>query len=316
MQSGSETATLQSETTSRRDELSERRPRGFTFPHPVLAYYALTFAISWGGVLMVVGGPGGIPATSDQIARLMPLAIVFMLFGPSIAGVLMTALVDGKKGLHELLSHLLMWRVGAPWYAVALLTAPVVYTVVLGLLSLSSPAFLPGIIVTHDKLPFLLVGTAPGLLVGFLEELGWTGFAIPRLRLRYGVVVTGLIAGVLWGAWHILTNDLWAAAIVKGEIPLGVYVMLNGFGMLIGQLPAFRLLMVWMYDRTGSLLLAMLMHASLVFSTFVLGPVGLTGVSGLVYGYAIGGAMWLVVALVATRKGAQFSQIALRTRVV
>jgi membrane protease YdiL (CAAX protease family) len=62
--------------------------------------------------------------------------------------------------------------------------------------------------VTHDKLPFLLVGTAPGLLVGFLEELGWTGFAIPRLRLRYGVVITGLIAGVLWGAWHLLTNDL------------------------------------------------------------------------------------------------------------
>jgi hypothetical protein len=108
---------------------------------------------------------------------------------------------------------------------------------------------------------------------------------------------------------------LWAAAIVKGEIPLGVYVMLTAFGLLVGQLPAFRLLMVWMYDRTGSLLLAMLMHASLVFSTFVLGPVGLTAVSGLVYGYAIGGAMWLVVALVATRKGAQFSRIALRARV-
>jgi hypothetical protein len=126
LQSAPETATLQSETTSRRDELGECQPRGFTFPHPVLAYYALTFAISWGGILMVVGGPGGIPGTSAQIARLMPLAIVFMLFGPSIAGILMTALVDGKKGLYELLSHFLEWRVGARWYAVALLTAPVV----------------------------------------------------------------------------------------------------------------------------------------------------------------------------------------------
>jgi hypothetical protein len=110
MQSGPETETLQSETTGRLAELSKRPPRGFTFPHPVLSYYALTFAISWGGILMVVGGPGGIPGTSDQIARLMPIAIVFMLFGPSLAGILMTALVDGKKGLHQLLSHLLKWR--------------------------------------------------------------------------------------------------------------------------------------------------------------------------------------------------------------
>jgi uncharacterized protein len=185
----------------------------------------------------------------------------------------------------------------------------------LGVLSLSSSAFRHGIIVTGDKLPFLLVGTAPGLLVGFLEELGWTGFAIPRLRSRYGVVVTGLIAGVMWGAWHILTNDLWAAGVMQGEILLGAYVTLTGFGLLVGQLPAFRLLMVWVYDQTGSLLLAMLMHASLVFSTFVLGPVGLTGVSGLVYGYAIGAAMWLVVALLAASKIVRVSRVALRTHI-
>jgi hypothetical protein len=87
MQSGSTTATLQSETTSRPDELSEPRARGYTFAHPVLSYYVLTFAISWGGILLVVRGLGGIPGTSDRTARLMPLAIVFMLFGPSIAGI-------------------------------------------------------------------------------------------------------------------------------------------------------------------------------------------------------------------------------------
>jgi membrane protease YdiL (CAAX protease family) len=74
--------------------------------------------------------------------------------------------------------------VDAGWYVVALLTAPLVHTVVLLALSLTSPVFLPGIVTASDKVPFLLVGTAPGLLVGFLEELGWTGFALPRLRLR------------------------------------------------------------------------------------------------------------------------------------
>jgi hypothetical protein len=44
--------------------------------------------------------------------------------------------------------------------------------------------------------------------VGFFEELGWTGFATPRLRLRHGFLATGLIVGVPWGAWHLLTNNI------------------------------------------------------------------------------------------------------------
>jgi hypothetical protein len=91
------TAAIEPETTSLKDDLGEPRARGFTLGHPVLAYYVLTFAISWGGILLVVGGPGGIPGTADQIASLMPLAIIFMLFGPSLAGILMTGLVAGRK---------------------------------------------------------------------------------------------------------------------------------------------------------------------------------------------------------------------------
>ena len=70
-------------------------------------------------------------------------------------------------------------------------------------LSLISPEFLPGILTTSDKAALLLFGLAYGLIGGgFLEELGWTGFAIPRMRLRYGILSTGLIVGVLWGAYH------------------------------------------------------------------------------------------------------------------
>jgi len=47
-----------------------------------------------------------------------------------------------------------------------------------------------------------IVGTMVG---GILEELGWTGFATPTLlrRMRYGVLATGLIVGVLWGMAHL-----------------------------------------------------------------------------------------------------------------
>jgi hypothetical protein len=42
----------------------------------------------------------------------------------------------------------------------------------------------------------VVTGIVVGLVVGFLEELGWTGFALPRLRRRYGVVTTGLVIGL------------------------------------------------------------------------------------------------------------------------
>ena len=93
---------------------------------------------------------------------------------------------------------------GGRWYAVALLTAPFLVMAVSLALSLLSPEFLPAVFMTDDKAPLLLSGLAVGLIVGIFEELGWTGFAIPRLRRRYGVLGTGLLVGVLWGAWHLL----------------------------------------------------------------------------------------------------------------
>jgi uncharacterized protein len=266
--------------------------------HPVVAYYLLTFAISWGGILFVLGGPGRIPGSASDLQRLMPLAIPFMLFGPTIAALAMTGFLDGRAGYRQFRSHLFTWRLDARWYAFALFTAPIVYALVLLILSQISSVFLPGIITTPDKFSFVLVGTAPGFLVGFMEELGWTGFATPRLRLRHGILKTGLGIGVVWGAWHLLTNVLWPATVLAHGIPLASYVALSSISILIGQLPAFRVLMVWLYDRTQSLLLVMLMHASLVFSTFVLGPIDIDGIAILIYGFAVGVGMWLVVGIV------------------
>src|SRR5215207_6880277 len=171
--------------------------RAFIKKHPLLSYLALVFAISWGGML-IVAGPGGIQSNKE-----LALSYVAMLAGPSVVGILVTGLVDGRAGLRELLSRLLTWRVGARWYAVVLLTAPLVYVAMSFALSLTSRAFIPNILTTSDTAALLLMGLAYGLLGGgFCEELGWTGFAVPRLRQRYGVLTTGLIVGVLWGAYH------------------------------------------------------------------------------------------------------------------
>src|SRR5215207_3593346 len=175
--------------------------RAFIKSHPLLTYFALTFAISWGGIVIVLG-PGSFPGTPEQLDTLLPLVVLAILAGPSVAGVLTTVLVSGRAGFRELLSRLLRWRVDARWYAVALLTAPLIVMATLLALSLISPVFLPDIFTASDKASLLLSGIVAGLTGGFFEELGWTGFAVPRLRLRYGVLATGLIVGLVWGAWH------------------------------------------------------------------------------------------------------------------
>jgi hypothetical protein len=86
----------------------------------VLTYFVLAFAISWGGMLVVIGGPGALPAPPDQLERLKPFVWAAYVAGPTVASVLLTGLVSGRAGLSELLSRMMRWRVGAPWYGIAL----------------------------------------------------------------------------------------------------------------------------------------------------------------------------------------------------
>jgi uncharacterized protein len=267
--------------------------------HPVLSYYVLTFAISWGGMVLVIG-PGGIPGTAEQVGRLAPLAILVMVSGPPVTSLLLTGLVAGRAGLCELVARLLRWRVGARSYALALLTASLAATAVLVALSQRAPEFLPAIVTADDKASLLLSGIATELVAGGFEEVGWTGFVIPRLKRRHSVVTTGLMVGVLWGAWHFLANA-WVSSSFSAAVPVAIFLPLY-FLAGVAQLTAYRVLMVWLYDRTGSLLLAMLMHASLAATTvlvdgnFVLTP--LTGVTFLTWFFLFSAALWIVVAAV------------------
>ena len=259
--------------------------------HAVLLYFVLTFAISYGGIL-IVAGPGAFLGTAEEGDVLDPSLYLAMLLGPSIAGILLTGLVDGRAGLRELLSRLLRWRVGARWYAVALLTYPLTMTAMLGALALISPQVLPGAFITADNVTLLLTGIVVGMVTGFFEELGWTGFAIPRLRLRYGVVLTGLIVGLLWGAWHypLFTASASSATAVAPVVMLAV--------LLFSFLPPFRVLMVWVYERTQSLLVAILMHASLAGSTVVL-AVAAPELPAVTYDLALAAMLWVVIAAIA-----------------
>ena len=274
---------------------------GFVRSHPVLTYFTLAFAISWGG-LLIVNGPGGLTSTTWQSGPQVALIGVTLLAGPSLAGILLTGLVDGRAGYRELLARLLTWRVGARWYAVALLGAPLLAAATTLALSLISPAFLPAIATTDDKASLVLSGIATGLMVGVFEELGWTGFAIPRLRLRHGALATGLMVGVVWGAWHFLPNV--ESGSFSAALPLALLL-----ARVFSWLPAFRLLMVWVYERTESLLVAMLMHASLVASVTVIFATSATAQVDVLTGVlTLAAALWVVVAAVAVANRGHLSQ--------
>jgi membrane protease YdiL (CAAX protease family) len=289
--------------------------KAFVKSHPVLSYYAMVFAISWGIILVAVGlGPGGFSATPQQFQMDVPYAVPAMILGPSVAGILLTGLLYGRAGLREFRSRLLKWRVGARWYAVALLTAPLSMMATLLALSLVSSQYLPRIFTTSDRSALLLMGIAVGLSAGIFEELGWTGFAVPTmLRMRYGVLGTGTVVGVLWGAWHLPVN-FWASGVTSGELSAAVFVPFWFLGILVGSLVAYRVLMVWVYERTRSLLVAMLMHVSLATFTFILTP-PLGGAPYWIIGFAYAAVLWIIVAAVSLAQGGHLSRQPLRRRV-
>jgi membrane protease YdiL (CAAX protease family) len=272
--------------------------KAFVTKHPVPTFFALTFAISWGGALLAIGGSGGMQGTTPGSDPRFAYAVMAMLVGPSVTGVLLTWLLSGREGLREFRTRLLRWRVGAVWYVVALLIAPILMTATLLGLSFTSPAFLPGIFTADQKGSLVLISLAVGLSAGLFEELGWTGFAIPALRRRHGVFATGLIVGTLWSAWHLLPN-VWSSRAASGELAVSVYLTATALGVFVGYLTAFRVLMVWIYDLTESLLLGMLMHASFTASLLILNPVALSGASLVIFSLVLAAAIWVVVAAVA-----------------
>lgn len=269
---------------------------------PVLTYYLLVLLISWGGFLITIG-----PTLHLEVVDIPPGAILAMVAGPVVAGLLLTALVYGRAGFREMRTRLFTWRVGLRWYALALLLAPLVMGAVLFMLSLASPRFFPGVFKADDKASYLLFNLWVALTAGIVEEIGWTGFAVPTLRRRYSVFVTGAVVGLMWGTWHMAGN-VSAAETVVGTLPLAVFLPLLIFDVVFGSLLPFRMLMVWVYDHTESLLLAILMHTSITASIRILSPLPNEGLSIIITDMALATAFWIIVGLIAVTTGGHIAR--------
>jgi membrane protease YdiL (CAAX protease family) len=167
------------------------------------------------------------------------------LFGPAAAAIIVTGITGGKSGVRALLQRVVHWRVGPIWYVVAIGLPAILFGAVVGLHLLlgGSSTFQPGN-------AWVLTLILAVLVIG--EEVGWRGFALPRLQLRYNSLVASLILGLLWGAGHL----------VNAMIP-GLSYYWTAFPAFLLWIIALTILFTWIANHTGgSVLLAWLFHAA------------------------------------------------------
>lgn len=249
--------------------------------HPVAAYFVTAFLISWAGALLVTGPRLLHGQAVGQTEGMLMFPV--MLLGPSLAGIALTAVLDGRSGLRDLRARLGRWQVDAGWHA-ALLIPPAVILAVLLLLRYSlSPVFAP-----HLFPPGILFG----IVAGFCEEIGWTGYAFPKMRTQRSALSAAVLLGVLWGLWHAPVVDFLGAA-----YPHGAY-WLPYFLAFVAVMTAIRVLIVWVYTNTQSVLVAQLLHASSTGFLALLSPALMSPAQEALWYAVYAAVLWVVVARV------------------
>jgi uncharacterized protein len=223
--------------------------------HPLLAYSALAYGLSW--LILAPAGLGLIPDNAGAILSWLPP------FGPAVAAFLVTALIGGRPAVGQLLRRLGQWRVGARWYLLILAGIPLLGllgafallgTVPFGDLARNWPAFFTRYLPTVLYVFFF---------TGLGEEPGWRGFALPRLQERHGPLLGTAVLGVVWALWH-LPNLLF-----------GGYTGASYALWLVATL-ASTVIYTWVYNRTGgSILIAALLHGAINSGSGLLGTRGL-----------------------------------------
>ena len=219
--------------------------------HSIALYFILTYAISW-----LIWSPIVLSARG-VIDWDVPYSLYYIgSFGPMVAALIMTAIIEGGTGVRKLLARIVKWRVDARYYAFAVL-APIglfIFAVLVNrLLAGSWPDF--ELLGEADYLPPLGI---VGVLVlwfftyGLGEETGWRGYALPHLQRTRPAANAALILGILWGCWHLPAFFFRDTYIDMGVI---------GFPMLLISIVFASVVFAWLYNSTdGSLLLVILFH--------------------------------------------------------
>lgn len=220
---------------------------------PVLWYLVLAFAFTYGLSFL---------AASDWLpSALKSVCLIFYQFGPTVAALVAAHALGGWAEIKQLLRGILIWRVGIQWYLFVFLFPVAARLLAVGvnvLLGGEPPRFFSSATVGFSGISPVLIILFLGIFIrpSLVEEIGWRGFALPRMQERLGALGASLLLGLLWGLWHFHPVNfpfykdwmLW-------------FLLMTLLGSVI---------YTWIYNHTGgSILLAALFHASTNFSEYI-----------------------------------------------
>jgi hypothetical protein len=208
----------------------------------LFAYFSLVFTLTWALWFAAAG---------IEAPVLRGVSFYVGVFAPGIVALALTYWNQGAAGVRAILSRLVRWDVGARWFAFALLFMFSVKLLVALILRVSTGAW-P--LFGSEPIPLLFAAAIGSTMLGgqIGEELGWRGYALPRLARRFGLAPASLLLGVIWAAWHLPLFFILGGDTVGQSFPF--YLL---------QVTAISVAVAWLYMKTnGSLLLTMLLHAA------------------------------------------------------
>jgi hypothetical protein len=168
---------------------------------------------------------------------------------PAVVALALTARDEGQAGVRALLARMAILPAQVRWYVFA---AGFMAAVKLGVVLLYRTVTGAWPMVGATPWYIMAVATVFSTPVQAGEEVGWRGYALPRLARRFGLPAASLLLGVIWAAWHLPLFFIPGSNSVES------------FPMYVPAVTAISVVMAWLYWRTnGSLLLTMLMHAAI-----------------------------------------------------
>jgi membrane protease YdiL (CAAX protease family) len=201
-------------------------------------YFLLAFAITWSLQLpALLAAHHVIDGPAERYMALVGLGA----FGP-MAAAMIASRIEGT-GIRALFRPLSIWRVDGRWYLAALALPGGIFVVAAGGYDLLGGHREP-LLYPPSNAAYVLAA----MVFPFGEEIGWRGFAFPRLRDRIGPLGASVVIGIAWTFWHVPMLTL------QGVAPW-LYLVFVPF--MVGG----SILFAWIYQHTrGSLLLAVLTH--------------------------------------------------------
>jgi len=231
--------------------------------HPLFYYFLITYLISY--ALLI---PSVLSAWSILKGD-FSLTFTLYNFAPAMAAIITVSVIEGKAGLVQLGNRLKQWRASLWWYLFILAGVPTLLMLAI--------IIQPGIAASFQ-------GLKPTLLVSYLlyfvvvlflggplgEEIGWRGFALPRMQLRYGPLFGTLLLSIPWVFWHF--PQFWMPTMGGGP-GTGLTPFLVNFPLFIVLIMATAIIMTWVFNHTeGSVFTCVILHTSIDVPQVVLIP--------------------------------------------